>query len=188
MEKTEETNKPFQKELFFPLILSAVIIIVDQITKYLVVVSIPAWSVGYEFFGGALRIIHVYNPGVAFSIGSGMPSLFRSLVFGIIPAAVIVIILTIYFKSREFTTLQRWCLAAIIGGGVGNLIDRFFRPEGVVDFIDVAVYGFLGYERWPTFNVADSAIVVSITIMIISFIKNFVTEIKQKKKNGSGED
>ena len=66
----------------------------------------------------------------------------------------------------------------IIGGGLGNLIDRFFRKEGVVDFIDVKFYGLFGLERWPTFNVADSAVVVFGLILVISFI---VTSIKETK-------
>jgi len=48
-----------------------------------------------------------------------------------------------------------------LGGGIGNLIDRIFRSFRVVDFISVKVYGFLGFERWPTFNVADASLVVS---------------------------
>lgn len=187
MEKSKKTESLYPKKIFIPLILSAAIVILDQITKILVVKSIPAWSVGWEFFNGFLRIIHVYNPGAAFSLGSDMPALLRALVFGIIPLAVIVIILTVYFKNRDFTTLQRWCLAAIIGGGTGNLIDRFFRPEGVVDFIDVAVYGFLGFERWPTFNIADSAIVVGIIVLVISFIITFMDDLKKRKKNGEKE-
>ena len=60
-------------------------------------------------------------------------------------------------------------VCGIVGGGIGNLIDRFFRPEGVVDFIDVKFYGLFGMERWPTFNVADSAVVVCGILLIISF-------------------
>lgn len=58
----------------------------------------------------------------------------------------------------------------ILGGGVGNIIDRIFRPLGVVDFIDVRFYGLFGLERWPTFNIADSAIVVGGILLIISLL------------------
>ena len=72
----------------------------------------------------------------------------------------------------------------IVGGGLGNLIDRFFRAEGVVDFIDVKFYGLFGLERWPTFNVADSAVVVCGLILVISFI---VTSVKESKNNENAE-
>jgi signal peptidase II len=62
------------------------------------------------------------------------------------------------------------CEIGIIGGGFGNLIDRFFRPDGVVDFIDVKFYGLFGLERWPTFNVADSAVVVCGSLLFISML------------------
>ena len=61
-------------------------------------------------------------------------------------------------------------MAGIIGGGFGNLIDRIFRPAGVVDFIDVRFYGIFGLERWPTFNVADASVVVAGILLIVSFI------------------
>ena len=83
---------------------------------------------------------------------------------------VIVIVMVVYFKNDEFTALQRWAIAGIAGGGIGNLIDRFFRFEGVVDFIDVKFYGLFGMERWPTFNVADSAVVVCGILLVASFI------------------
>ena len=72
----------------------------------------------------------------------------------------------------------------IVGGGLGNLIDRFFRPAGVVDFIDVKFYGLFGLDRWPTFNVADAAVVVCGILMVVSFI---VTSIRESKAQKSEE-
>ncbi len=181
--KIEEAEKVAARlRLILPLSLSAAVIILDQLTKYLVAISIPEWSVGFEFFGGILRIVHVYNLGAAFSLGSGMNSSLRGILLGILPIIVILVILRVYFTNKDFTTLQRWCIAGIVGGGIGNLIDRFFRPQGVLDFIDVKVYGFLGFERWPTFNVADSAIVVCGIILIVSFIRAFIKDAKQRRK------
>ncbi len=184
MKKEDGPPAGSRKELFIPLIFSAAVIILDQLTKQLVVANIPAWSVGAEFFGGAFRIIHVYNPGAAFSLGSGLSRSLRGIVFGLLPVAVLAVILRVYFRNREFTRLQRWCIAGIVGGGAGNLIDRFFRPEGVVDFLDVRVYGFLGFERWPTFNLADSAIVVCGIVIICSFIRQFLAEAKENRNAG----
>ena len=179
----EEQARPISRlNLFLPLALSAAVIILDQLTKWLIIRAIPAWSVGFEFFGGIIRIIHVYNTGAAFSLGSGMNSSLRAVVLGLLPAIVILVILRVYFKSRDLTRLQRWCIAGIVGGGAGNLIDRFFRSEGVVDFIDVKVFGFLGFERWPTFNVADSAIVICGIILIVSFLVAFIRDARARRE------
>ena len=105
----------------------------------------------------------------------------RGIVLVLLPVLVILIILRVYFKSRDLTRLQRWCIAGIVGGGIGNLIDRFLRPEGVVDFIDVKVFGLFGFERWPTFNVADSAIVVSGIILIVSFLVAFIRDARSRR-------
>ena len=65
-----------------------------------------------------------------------------------------------------------------------NLIDRFFRANGVVDFIDVKFYGLFGLERWPTFNIADAAVVISFVLLILySFFKKKKETSSEKKKN-----
>ena len=148
-----------KRDYFLPLTLTAAVIVLDQLTKWLIVKSIPAWSVGASFFGDFLRIVCVYNTGAAFSLGSGLSSVMRFVVMACIPACFIAGICIVYFKS-EFPRVQRWFLSGIIGGGISNLLDRFFRAEGVVDFIDVKFFGLFGLERWPTFNIADSAIVI----------------------------
>lgn len=120
--------------------------------------------------GDFFRIIHARNPGIAFSIGRQLPETIRSVLFVLIPLVVLGVLLVFYFKSDEFTYLQRWCLAGILGGGIGNLIDRVFRPEGVVDFLDFRFYGLFGLERWPTFNVADATVVVCGILLLITLI------------------
>jgi signal peptidase II len=75
-----------------------------------------------------------------------------------------------YLSSNDFTRLQRWATAGILGGGIGNIIDRIFRPDGVVDFISVKFYGLFGFERWPTFNVADSSVVVCCLLLFATII------------------
>ena len=79
-----------------------------------------------------------------------------------------------YLNSNDFTRLQRWAVAGILGGGIGNIIDRIFRPDGVVDFISVKFYGLLGFERWPTFNLADSSVVVCCILLLVSIIAGSV--------------
>lgn len=159
-----------------PLILMLVIILADQLTKLLVVKHIPLLSIGGQFFGDFLRIIHVCNPGIAFSIGQGWSLTARAILFRAVPLIVIIMVLVVYARNDTFTQLQRWAISGIAGGGLGNLIDRFFRKEGVIDFIDVKFYGLFGMERWPTFNVADAAVVVCGILLIISFAQTVKNE------------
>ena len=170
-----------EKKKLLPFILTAVVIILDQITKALVVKHIPLMTIGYQFFGDFLRIIHVANTGVAFSMGDSLPLILRRFVFGLVPAIVMVLVVVVYLRNSDFTLIQNWAICGIVGGGIGNVIDRFFRAEGVVDFIDVKFYGLFGLQRWPTFNVADSAVVVCGIILIITFIIQVKNESKEGK-------
>ena len=174
-----EIDKTLKSKLL-PLALTIIVIVLDQITKMLVVRFIPVNTIGTQFFGDFLRIIHVRNPGVAFSVGAGLSYSVRRILFSIVPVVVLILVLVIYFRNSDFTKLQRWAICGIIGGGFGNIIDRIFRPAGVVDFIDVKFYGLFGFDRWPTFNAADSAVVVCGILLIISFIITIVKESKTK--------
>ena len=173
-------NKELKSKLW-PISLAVIVIILDQITKILVMKTIPLYTIGASFMGDFFRIIHVANTGVAFSVGASWSETARRLLFSLIPLIVIGIVITIYFRNDTWTKLQRWAIMGIVGGGLGNLIDRFFRAEGVVDFIDIKFYGLFGLERWPTFNIADSAVVICGFILVISFIVTSVKESKEKK-------
>ena len=170
------------KAKLLPISLTLLIVLLDQFTKYLVVKNIPLYTIGKEFFGDFLRIVHVSNTGVAFSVGASWSENLRHILFCVLPVIVIVIVFIVYFRNNEWTKLQNWVIMGILGGGIGNRIDRIFRAEGVVDFIDVKFYGLFGLERWPTFNIADSAIIVCGAILIISFIISICKEKKQKSK------
>ena len=153
-----------------PLLLSVIIILLDQLSKSFVIKNIPVGTIYASFFGDFLRIIHVTNLGAAFSIGNDLSGAWRFISLCIIPLAVLILVLIAFFVAKELSQVQRWFVTGILGGGFGNLIDRFFRPAGVVDFIDVKFYGLFGLERWPTFNLADSAVLVCEIALVISFI------------------
>lgn len=154
-----------------PFTLSVLVILFDQVTKYLVVQNIPLNSIGRVFGRGELlRFIYVQNRAVAFSLGHGLPDLIRSVLFIVLPVIIIIAVIIYVIRTEEFSTYQRWVIALVVGGGVGNLIDRIFRSGGVVDFIDVKFFGIFGLERWPTFNIADSCIVVGGILLILSLL------------------
>ncbi|MFW5828565.1 MAG: signal peptidase II [Alkalispirochaeta sp.] len=162
-----------RRELWTPLILAAVIVIVDQITKAIIVANVPLfYESGFriEVLGDFLRIIHARNLGIAFSIGAGLPEAVRRILFVGLPVVVLGVLIVSFYRSPELTGRQRWWVSAIIGGGIGNIIDRVARPLGVVDFIDVRFYGLFGLERWPTFNVADASVVVGGVLLVVSML------------------
>ncbi len=172
-------NKKERKTYFLPFVLTAAVIFADQGSKMLIEALIEPWTTGYSFFNGFLRIVCVYNTGAAFSLGHNLSTVLRAVFLLGVPLVFIAAVIGMYFKT-EFTVLQRWLLCGILGGGISNLIDRFIRSKGVVDFIDVKFFGIFGLERWPTFNLADSVIVVCACIMFISIVLH---DRKQKKQN-----
>ena len=174
------TKENFSKEKILPLSLTAIILLADQVTKTIIVKIQPGFGLIKDVFdNGFLWIYHVRNKAIAFSIGENLPEAVKPVLFIIVPILVLGFLLCYYLKSSEFTYLQRWAAAGIIGGGLGNLIDRVFRPDGVVDFISVNFYGLLGFERWPTFNVADSSVVVCCILLLVTM---FIPLKKAEKK------
>jgi len=173
------------KERFLPFLLTGIIIIADQCTKSFIAAGWPINTMIKDVFNNDfLQIIHVRNKVIAFSLGQNLPEVVRPALFVALPILVLAVLLWYYFKSDEFTNVQRWATAGILGGGIGNLIDRIIRPEGVVDFISVKFYGFLGFDRWPTFNIADSSVVVCCLLLFATILLTFK---KTKAEKGPNE-
>ena len=159
------------KERTLPLLLTGIIILVDQCTKAIIAVNWPIGTMIADVFkNDFLHIYHVRNKLIAFSLGTKIPDPVKPVIFIVLPLLVLGILLWYYLNSSTFTRMQRWATAGIIGGGIGNIIDRIFRPEGVVDFISVKFYGLFGFERWPTFNIADSSVVVCCILLFFTII------------------
>lgn len=128
----------------------------DQLTKALVVASLP-FGARQEVLGDLVQLWHVRNTGAAFSLFPGATWLFL-----VVTAGALAMIAWFY---RSFRTRRAWIhvvLGAVLGGTLGNLSDRL-RYGYVVDFMSV---GF-GDLRWPTFNIADSALVIGIGLLVI---------------------
>ncbi len=154
-----------------PFIFSLVIVIIDQVTKALVVAYIPENTVKYSFFNDFLRIVHVRNSAVAFSLGEGFAMPLKILLFIVLPVILIAFIAYYIVKDeKEFSLFDKYMLAGFVGGGIGNLIDRIFRGMSVVDFISTNNYGLFGMERFPTYNIADASVVVCVILLLISII------------------
>jgi signal peptidase II len=174
----------FNKTRFLPLSLTGIIILVDQCSKAFIASKWPINTIPITdvFNNDFLQIWHVRNKVIAFSLGQNLPEAIRPVLFIVLPLLVLAVLLWYYFKSDDFTKLQRFAFAGILGGGIGNLIDRIFRPEGVVDFVSVKFYGFLGFDRWPTFNMADSSVVVCCLLLFATILFSFKKTKEEKAK------
>jgi len=133
----------------------------------LVVRLIPLFTIAWSFAGDFFRLVHIRNTGAAFSMGANIPGVYRTVILVVVPLIVLLGMGYYIVRGKDLSEGQRWGFAAMFGGGVGNLTDRIFRPEGVVDFLDFKFFGIFGLERWPTFNIADAAMVVSLIVLVI---------------------
>jgi len=156
---------------YTPLFLTLFILISDQLSKAWIVANIAENTVGYWFFDDFLAIVHVRNTAIAFSMGDRLPDFVKVIFFILLPVVLVLGVCVIYASKKiELTQFHRWVLALFLGGGIGNLLDRIFRSFRVVDFISVKVYGFLGFERWPTWNIADASLVISGILLALSLL------------------
>ncbi len=143
--------------LFYSLFV-AVIVAADQISKLLTVQNIPLYQ-DVPALEGIFHLTYVQNTGAAWSMLSGMRWLFVGL-FVVLTA----LVLWEHFKKPlPFSKFERWCIAAVYGGGLGNVIDRVWRGH-VVDMIE------LDFMDFPVFNVADCFITCGCVALMVSLI------------------
>ena len=151
------------------------VILLDQITKsimlYLITGTVPlsgpAWSVvGYPYLMSRVtdwfNIVFTWNPGASFSL---LRSLGEGAPWVIVGATGVIVALLIWYLFRRAGTYEKLPLAFIIGGALGNLIDRI-RFGAVIDFLDLHAWDW----HWPAFNVADMFIVFGVGLYIINLV------------------
>ena len=140
----------------YPLIVfpSLAILLLDQITKWVILRTLDI-NESITVMSGFFNLVHVRNRGMAFGFlnraGGDLP--FYFLVFATVGAIFLLVFWAIKLKPEEYGILPG--LSLILGGALGNLIDRI-RLHEVIDFLDFQI----GHFHWPAFNVADSAITV----------------------------
>lgn len=161
-------------------IISLAIIVADHLTKWMIVGSLP---IGGEIpvWPGFFDIVHTRNVGAAFGMLSGWESPYRDWFFYVIGAAAFAFLYYYVRSTPESDRLSLTALALITGGAVGNLTDRLMRGS-VVDFLSFhwhdAVWSASAFGHrfavpltWPAFNVADSAICVGVTLLLIQSLR-----------------
>lgn len=147
--------------IFFTI--SAIIIVADQITKYVISNNIP-FNVSDQLVPGFLNLVHVRNSGAAFGIFAHNSSLFsRGALSAVSFMALIITVWIVTSQRLDRSSLVGFSL--FFGGAAGNFIDRLLFGE-VIDFIDVH----LGDLHWPAFNIADSALTIGAVIFCIRLI------------------
>ncbi|HVT44114.1 MAG TPA: signal peptidase II [Thermoanaerobaculia bacterium] len=147
------------------LVLSAIVIALDAFTKSMVIERIPLHTsipVIADFF----QLVHVRNTGAAFGIGANASSPLVPLLLNFGAIAVFILVVVYSFRTAVDDRLLQIGLHLILGGALGNLIDRF-RFGSVVDFLDVYVTIGGREHHWPAFNVADSAICIGIGLLFL---------------------
>jgi signal peptidase II len=140
------------------LLLAFVTIIIDQFTKYIMVKEYPSIKIEVtSFFNLAL----VYNKGISFGLLNNIK--YSNYIFCFISTIIVCYLLKWFKDSKQ--KYESIGLSLVIGGAIGNIIDRLIYP-GVVDFLEFHWQ----QHYWPSFNVADSAICLGVCILLISSI------------------
>ena len=151
----------------FPsLLLIATVVILDQLTKWLVVRSIGLHDY-VPIVDGLLSLSHVRNRGAAFGILSDWDLPYQSVLLAVLSLAALGAIAAYFWRLPPAAHLPRVALALVLGGAVGNLIDRA-RLGYVVDFVHV----YWREHQWPDFNVADSAITIGVTLLVLDILRS----------------
>nr|WP_285868344.1 signal peptidase II [Mesobacillus maritimus] len=166
-------SNPFDLEVTFVFyyIIAVLIILLDQFTKWLVV--------KYMELGESIQLIENFlyltshrNRGAAWGILQG-----KMWFFYIITVIVIVALVLYLEKEAKNNKLMGLSIALMLGGAIGNFIDRVFRKE-VVDFVNTYIFGY----DFPIFNVADSALVIGVGLIMLQMIR----EEREAKRNKHG--
>ena len=153
-------------------VISPLIFVLDQLTKWWVSATVQLGG-GIAVIPGYFDIVHTQNEGAAFGMLAGATAGFRVPFFYIVAAIAVVVILVMLWRMRDDERLLPLSFALVLGGIVGNILDRV-RFGAVVDFLSVH---WRDVAHWPAFNVADSAITVAMALLIIAAFK------KPKERN-----
>jgi len=152
-------------------------IISDQLSKKWIDINMIQYE-SWNIIGSFLRFTYVKNPGIAFGISIGG----YTLLLVLLSIFATIFVAYVHWTERKNHPLISNGLALILGGAIGNLIDRLSvlyvdKYEGVIDFIDIGTSTY----RWYTFNLADTAVTIGMTLYVLHSI--LVSNAKQNNEN-----
>jgi signal peptidase II len=151
---------------YWPMALSFVgVLLGDLLTKDYIMTHFPLYY-SQVVIPGLFNLVHIQNKGVAFGILGGAAPIWRDILLLLLPIVSIsgLLIFALCYPQQKKGIL--FALGGILGGALGNLIDRF-RYRAVIDFLDV----YWGNVHWPAFNVADSAITIGVFFLAAHYLK-----------------
>ena len=143
--------------------LTGCIVAADQVTKLYIMQTMRLHE-SIAVIPNLFSLTYIRNPGAAFGLLAGSSNTFRMVFFGLTSIFALGLLGTILLRMPEQDRMGRLSVAGILGGAIGNLIDRMRYGE-VIDFLDV----YIEQYHWPAFNVADSAITVGVILLIVHF-------------------
>lgn len=169
-------NSSESRQIYIPVLIIFCVVVLDQITKYWVLNSLePGQQV--EVIGRFFMFTLVYNKGGALGTNFG------SSTYYLISSSLILLFVLYYTYSHRTNFYLSIPLSMIAGGAIGNLIDRLAYGKVVdfidVDFFDIDLFGY-SLHRWWTFNIADSAISVSIVFLLYVILFKKIPDSKAK--------
>ena len=155
------------RHIFYLLSLFIFVLILDIITKHLILTDFELGE-SVQILGDTVRLTYILNPGGAFGLSIG-----SNVVYLVVSLIVIAVVIYTMWRRLSHSKIIDFSLAAVVGGAVGNLIDRL-RFGAVVDFLDVDIpdidlFG-IYMQRWPIFNVADAAVTVGMILIILALL------------------
>lgn len=143
------------------LAVSLSLVVLDQLTKAIISARL-ALGESVEVISGLLHLTLVRNTGMAFGLLSRADLPYKSVIMTVLSVGALAAVVYYTMRSDQGERLTRFGLAFILGGALGNIIDRV-RFGYVVDFVDV----FYGSSHWPAFNLADSSICVGVGLLLL---------------------
>ena len=144
----------------------AAVVALDQLAKWCVERSMYVHQ-SVPVIEGVFNLTYVRNPGAAFGLLADMPWAVRVPLFLAVSVGALVLLLVILRGLRPEQSSLRVALAGVLGGAIGNLIDRV-QDGDVIDFLDLHWRGY----HWPAFNVADSCITVGIAVLLVNSLRS----------------
>jgi signal peptidase II len=145
-------------------LLALFVILLDRWTKHLVALRISMYD-HIQIIPGFFRITHTENTGAAFSLFADSPSHWKTAMLISFSVVAMIVVSILLWKQSRALTMTGIALSLILGGAVGNLWDRVASGR-VVDFLDVYYKSY----HWPVFNLADSAIVVGASLLVLEIV------------------
>lgn len=136
--------------------ITALVVAIDQLSKYVAFKQ----ETPLLIFNGLIELVHARNDGFAFGLGGGLRH--GAIILSILSILTIIFLLLFFFRYTQRRLADTMSISLIIGGAIGNLIDRLINHGKVLDFIQ------LRFINWPAFNIADTSIVAGVILMVFT--------------------